>query len=57
LIYVSHQESLEAKVNEAKAIFQPNTFLLNLLMEEMRIQQEIQMSVNFWFVCMERRKP
>jgi hypothetical protein len=26
-------------------------------MEETRIPQNIQMSVNFWFVCMEHRKP
>jgi hypothetical protein len=52
---VSHQESLEAKVNETKATikFQLKKVLCmgvavgNLSMEEKQIQQNIQMSVNF----------
>lgn len=52
---VSHQESLEAMVNETKATikFQLKKVLCigvavgNLSMEEKQIQQNIQMSVNF----------
>uniref|UniRef100_A0A453RRU9 Ribosomal protein n=1 Tax=Aegilops tauschii subsp. strangulata TaxID=200361 RepID=A0A453RRU9_AEGTS len=52
---VSHQESLEAKVNETKATvkFQLKKVLCmgvavgNLSMDEKQIQQNIQMSVNF----------
>ena len=52
---VTHQESLESKVNETKATvkFQLKKVLCmgvavgNLSMEEKQIQQNIQMSVNF----------
>jgi hypothetical protein len=37
--------------------FQLNKVLWNLSMEDTRIPQNIQMSVNFWFVCVEHHKP
>jgi hypothetical protein len=39
------------------AVFQLNKVLWNLSMEETRIPQNMQMSVDFWFVCVEHHKP
>jgi len=60
---VTHQESLESKVNETKATvkFQLKVLCMgvavgNLSMEEKQIQQNIQMSVNFLVSLLKNRQ-